>query len=213
MGSFFLILAMAAAMSEAVVVDRIAAIVGKHVIKTSDIDRDLRLTAFLNRQPIDMRSAEKHKSAERLIDQQIIRNELATGEYSRATDADAEWLLKQVTTDRFQRSDARLRSELARYGLTKEQLQAQLLWQLTVLRFIDQRFRPGVLITDEEVRKYYDDHLVELKRGNPAEMSFEALSTKIRSTLEGERINQDFETWLDQARKRNRIEYREGAFQ
>jgi len=41
-----------AAGSDAVVLDRIAVIVGKHVIKTSDIDVDLRLTAFLNREAV-----------------------------------------------------------------------------------------------------------------------------------------------------------------
>jgi hypothetical protein len=89
----------------------------------------------------------------------------------------------------------------------------QLLWQLTVLRFIDERFRPGILLTDEEVRDYYNLHLAELKREYPKEQGYEALAPRIRTSLEGERINQQFETWLDDARKRDRIEYKPGAFQ
>ena len=34
------------------IVDRIAIIVNKHVVKDSDIDFDLRATAFLNNQPL-----------------------------------------------------------------------------------------------------------------------------------------------------------------
>src|SRR5215470_13243834 len=79
-----------------VVVDRIAVIVGKHAIKASDISRDLRLTEFLNREPLDLSAAARRKSAERLIDQQLIRTEIASGHYTRATDAEADALWKQI---------------------------------------------------------------------------------------------------------------------
>ena len=57
----------------AVLIDRIAVIVGTHVVKASDVDRDLRLTSFINRQQMDFTSAAKRKAADRLVDQQIIR--------------------------------------------------------------------------------------------------------------------------------------------
>jgi parvulin-like peptidyl-prolyl isomerase len=197
----------------AVIVDRMAVIVGNQVIKSSDIDRDLRLTEFLNREPPNFSPDAKRKAAERLIDQAIIRQQIATGGYRRPSDSEAEALLKQLRQDRFGGSEEQLRSALTGRGLTEEQLRAQLLWQLTVLRFIDQRFRPGVLVSDEEVRAYYDEHLAELKREYPRNNTFEELAPKIRASLEGERINQNFAQWLDQTRKRTRIEYREVAFQ
>jgi hypothetical protein len=197
----------------AVIVDRIAVIVGNQVIKTSDIDRDIRLTAFLNREKPNFSSDAKRKSAERLIDQAIIRQQIATGGYRRPSDSEADGLLKQLRQDRFGGSEQQLRAALNAYGITEDQLRAHLLWQLTVIRFIDQRFRPGVLVSDEEVRAYYDQHLAELKRQYPRNNSFEELAPKIRASLEGERINQTFAEWLDQARKRTRIEYREVAFQ
>jgi hypothetical protein len=87
------------------------------------------------------------------------------------------------------------------------------LWQVTVLRFIDERFRPGVLVTDEETCSYYNQHLAELKRAYPQNNTFEVLAPKIRASLEGERVNQDFVEWLERERKRTHIEYRQGAFQ
>jgi hypothetical protein len=197
----------------AVLVDRVAVVVGKRVIKASDIDRDLRLTAFLNRQQMDLSAAARRKAADRLVDQEIIREELSAQGYSRAGDRDADELMKQISTQRFQGSDAQLKAALARYGITKEQLHEQLLWQLTVLSFIDQRFRPGVLITDEEVQAYYDQHLADLKREYPSGYTPQATSGKIKSSLEGERINTEFETWLAEAHKRHRIDYKESAFQ
>ena len=114
---------------------------GRHVIKTSDIVRDLRVTEFLNREPLDLGSAAKRKSAERLIDQEIIRQEIVTGGYRRPSEAEAEAFEKQFESDRFHGSAVQLRAAVAKYGLTEELLREQLSWQLTVLRFIDQRFQ------------------------------------------------------------------------
>ena len=213
MRALFLLLTIAGASSAVVVLDRMAAIVGKHVIKTSDIDWDLRVTAFLNREPLDFSAQAKRMSAERLIDQEIIRQEIVTGNYRRPADSDAAALETQLKRDRFAGSDQRMRAELQRYGIPEGQLPAQLLWQLTVLRFIDERFRPAVIVTEEEVRAYYDQHLAELRRQYPDNNSFEALEPKVRSLLEGQRINENFNQWLEQARKRARIEYRQAAFQ
>ena len=147
-----------------------------------------------------------------MIEQTILRDEISSGGYKWATESEADTLLKKILADRFGNSRVRLRAALARYGLTEDELLGQLLWQLTVLKFIDERFRNGVLITDEDVRKYYDEHLAELKRQYPKDNSFEALAPKIRASLEGERINQNFAEFIEQARKRSRIRYLEGAF-
>jgi peptidyl-prolyl cis-trans isomerase SurA len=207
------LLVLSYALPGAVVLDRIAVIAGKHVIKESGIERDLRLTEFLNGQPLDLSPAAKRQSAERLIDQDSIRQEIATGNYQRPSESEASELLDRLRRDRFGGSDSRLREALARYGLTEDHLREQLLWQLTVLRFIDQRFRVGVLVTDEEVHAYCEQHLSELRRQYPTSSNCEALAPKIRSVLEGERINQNFNEWLAQARKIERIEYKQEAFQ
>jgi len=208
-----LLLVFAGALSGAAVIDRVAVIVAKHVIKTSEIQRDLRLTQFLNREPLNLSAEAMRQSAERLIDQMIIRDEIARGGYRRPTESDADNLVAQFRRDRFGGVASRLREELSRYRLNEGQLREQLLWQITVLRFIDQRFRPAVLVTDEEVRAYFDEHLANPKRNNAQSNALEALEPKIRASLEGERINKAFVEWLEAARKRNRIDYREGAFQ
>jgi hypothetical protein len=208
-----LFLMLASASSAVVVLDRMAVIVGKHVIKTSDIDWDLRVTEFLNREPLNFTPKARRQSAERLIDQEIIRQEIVTGNYRRPPDSDAAALLNNLRRDRFGGSDVKMREELQRYGITEDQLRAQLLWQLTVLRFIDQRFRPAVIVSDEELHTYYTQHLAELRRQYPGDGSFEAMEPKIRSLLEAQRINENFNQWLEEARKRYRIEYRQEAFE
>jgi hypothetical protein len=206
------LVALAGVASSAVVVDRIAVIVGNRVIKTSDIDRELRVSSFLNRQTLDESSANRRKTAERLIDQELVRQDILSGQYSQPTEQDVTNFLQQLKRDRFAGSDARFRSELAKYNLNEGQLRRHLLWQLTVLRFIDQRFRNSVLVTDEEIAAYYKEHRAELEKAYPGKNSQADLEPKIRETVTGERINQAFEEWLAETRRGIRIEYRQQAF-
>ncbi len=196
-----------------VVIDRIGVIVDKHVIKASDIDRDVRVTQFLNRETLDLKVDVKRKAAERLIDQTVIREAMEKGGYLQSSAAEVDGMIKRILTDRFGGSEARLTAELKRYGLTETQLRLQLQWQLDVLKFIDERFRPGVLVTDDEVRAYYDQHKPDLERQFPQLKTFEAMEPKIRASLEGERLNQAFDQWVAEARKGDRIVYRQEAFQ
>jgi hypothetical protein len=198
--------------ASAEIIDRIAASVGKHAIKLSDIDRDLRVTEFLNREPLNLNANARRAAAERLIDQALISDEIRDGGYPRPADPDVNALLNKLRLDRFGGSDARLGEALAAYGLTEEQLRLQLQWQLQVLRFIDQRFRAGLVVSDDDVHSYYEQHRADLARENPKNASLEALEPQIRQSLEGERINQNFAQWLEQARRRNRIQYHQEAF-
>ena len=209
-----LIIVATAAWSNAVVgLDRMAVIVGKHVIKTSDIDWDLRVTQFLNRQPLTLTPPAKRQSAERLIDQTVIREEMEKGGYTQSTADEVSGMMRQILTQRFAGSDARMKAELSRYGLTEAQLRLQLQWQLDVLKFMDQRFRPAVLVTDEEVRQYYDQHKAEVERQFPQAKTYAAIEPKVRASMEEQRMNQSFDNWLTAARKRDRIVYHQEAFQ
>jgi hypothetical protein len=196
-----------------VVIDRIAVIVDKHVIKTSDIDRDTRVTEFLNREPVNTSRDARQKSAERLIDQTVIREEMEKGGYTQSTADEVSGMMRQILTQRFAGSDARMKAELSRYGLTEAQLRLQLQWQLDVLKFMDQRFRPAVLVTDEEVRQYYDQHKAEVERQFPQAETYAAIEPKVRASMEEQRMNQSFDNWLTAARKRDRIVYHQEAFQ
>jgi hypothetical protein len=134
------------------------------VVKLSDIDRDERLTDFLNGVPLNQDAKARKDSAERLIDQQIIRDEVNTGGYTQARPADADGLLHQILRERFGGDASRLNSELARYGLTEGQLRQQLLWQLTVLRFIQQRFQSGLGESGDSANKDFEDWLTRARQ-------------------------------------------------
>jgi hypothetical protein len=195
----------------AVVLDRIAVIVGRQAIKTSDIEREMRVTSFLNQQPVDRSEDARRKVAERLIDQELVRRDMVRAQYSLPTEKDVTEFLERLKRDRFHGSDTDLRNQLTRYQLTEEQLRRHLLWEMTVLRFIDQRFRAAVLVTDEDIAAYRRENLAELQKKYPQAKTEDAMAQQIRELLTGDRVNQAFEQWLTDERRDTRIEYRPQA--
>jgi hypothetical protein len=187
--------------AESTVIDRIAVVVGNRAVKDSDIERDIRITSLLNREKPDFSTKSRRDSANRLIDQQLIRREIEIGQYAVPPASEAARLLAQIKKDRF-RAEADYQRALSEYGITEAELKSQLLWQLTVLRFIDARFRPGVLVTEEDVQKYYREHA-------PAWDGLQNVRQQVEETIAGERINQQFYAWLEMRRKMTKVVFRE----
>jgi hypothetical protein len=203
---FLLLLAPSLAFS--VIIDRIAVIVGASIVKDSDIERDLRVTAFLDGAPLDLGKESRKKAAKHLIDQVFIRREIRIGDYPAATPEEASRQLDALKKQRF-RTDIAFQDGLRRYGLTEADLRMEFQWQLTVLRFIDARFKPAVLVSDEEIERYYGDHRAALAREHPGKASLENLQEDIRNTITGGKVNKLFFSWLDEQRQSARVEFRE----
>jgi len=199
--------------AEAEIIDRIAVSVGNRVITLSQVERQARLTAFLNNAPPDLSPAGLRRTAGLLVEQMLVRRELEAARYPAPTASEADPGLKQVQA-RFP-TQAAFEEALRRYGLTVQDLRDYLLWQLMFLRFIDVRFRPGVQVTEQEMRDYYEKTVrpAALEAHPGQTPAFDEYRERIEQTLTGQRVDQEFERWLEAARRRTRIEYREGAFQ
>jgi hypothetical protein len=193
-----------------VIIDQIAIVVNREIIKESDIIREVRVTDFLNHDPLNLSPTAQRKAADRLIDQAFIRHEINLGDYPVATFQDADAELSRLEKERF-RSEAALQQSLRGYGLTVPDLRYTFRWQLTVLRFIDVRFKPAAVVTDEEVNQYYNSHLAALRRAHPSGYSLEDLRSVIHDTLVSEKVNQRFFAWLDEQRKDAKIQFLEAS--
>lgn len=201
---------LSASVARAVIIDQIAIEIGNSIIKDSDIDRDLRVTEFLNGAPLNLSNFARKQAASRLIDQVFIRREIQIGDYP-----EASWTQTSEQLDRLRRQ--RFKSEMAfdqalhRYGIAAVDLRTQFQWQLTILSFIDIRFKPAVLVSDEDIQNYYNQHAAELQRAHPGKNSIDDLRDEIRNQITEERVNQQFFAWLDGQRKSNKIEYLEAS--
>jgi hypothetical protein len=198
------VLILSSTLAPAVIVDRIAIVAGKNIIKESDINNDLRLTAFLNQEPLVFTRGAYKKAATRLLEQGFIREELAAGDYPIATVEEAQDTLNSLIKSRYQ-TETTYSNALAAYGIPEADLKAALLWQLTVLRFIDIRFRSSAYISDDEIGQYFESHKQQFAG------DLNSSRSKIEEILSGERTNKAFYEWLDHRRQAETIRYLEDS--
>ncbi len=195
-------------LASGVIIDRVAVIVGNAIIKDSDISRDIRVTDFLNARPLDLSNSSRKEAAGRLINQALIRREIRIGDYPIATLQRTDVELNQLESHRF-KSQAGFQQALRRYGITELELRTEFQWQLTVLQFIDTRFKPAVLVSDQEIETYYQQHRAALHRQYPEKASLDDLHDEIQNIITGEKVNKLFFAWLDEQRKQTKVKFLE----
>jgi parvulin-like peptidyl-prolyl isomerase len=186
-------------------VDRVAAVVNNRVITLSDVQ-----WSFVNRQKASPTGAEEQRKAmddalNQLIEQELVSQEVEKEPLFTVREEDVENELRKL--EQRYGSRAQLEAELKRSGLSMEQLHSNIRRQLSVVKFIDVRFRPFVIVLPDEITAYYRETLVpELKKqGIENPPSIENLSAQIEATLIEQKVDQELEKWLSNVRKRAKI--------
>ena len=209
-GILLLLLATAALPGE--IIDRIAVSVGYSVITTSDLDREIRVTAFLDGKQPDFTPSARRAAADRMVDQTLIRRELEISRYPVPAAAEIEPALKHER-ERFA-SEAAYRNALSSAGISTQDVADGLLWQLRLTLFIEERFRAGIQVSDQEISDYFDTVVkpaAEMAHpGKPA--SLVEYRNRIETTLTGPSVVREMDNWLQEARKRVEIVYRDEVF-
>jgi hypothetical protein len=190
------------------IIDRIAISVGNQVITESQIDEEIRLTAFLNQEKLDLDKSERKKAAGRLIEQTLVRREMEFSRYPIPALSDAAHSLEALKT-RF-KTQAEYQQALDAYGITEDGLMRRLWWQETFLRFVDYRFRPGIQIPDADVHAAYQEQLNKWKQeGLDPVPKLEDVRASIEQTLTEQRIDQAMDRWLADTRTQVAIRFRD----
>jgi hypothetical protein len=175
----------------AAVVDRVAVVVDNKVITESEVLEEVRLTEFIERRPVDLGPSQRRAAAERLVDQQLIRNEMEIGEYSQPSASEAEAAIQRFRQEQFN-TLAQYRATLARYGITEDELKRHLLWRLTIIRFTNTRFPSQIPATT-------------VPGVNPPRS---VAAASANNSLDGQ-----LDAWLKEARGNAHIVLNPGAFQ
>lgn len=190
-------------------IDRIAVSVDNTVITESEVIRQIRITALLNGEQPDLSPGNRRETAERLVEQALMKREIAVSRYSPNATAQSEQLY-QSFRQRFS-TEAAWNDALKKHLLTDADVRAAFLWQATFLQFVDLRFRPAIQIPEQEMQAWYDEHL-KGKSTPEAGESYEEARPKIEEILMQQRVDNAIDRWLGQARTQARIRYRQEAF-
>ena len=196
------------------IIDRIAVSVGNQAITTSDLDREIRVTAFLNRTQPDFSSAARRATANRLVEQRLILRELETSRYPVPAAPEIDPTLEKFKKDNFA-NDEEYRRALAAAGIAEQDLRDELLWQRRLLQFIEVRFRPNVQVSAQGIQDYFDK-VVEpaAQAAHPGQpVNLDDYRAQIEKKLTEEQVDKEMSAWLDSTRQRSQVVFHAEAFQ
>lgn len=189
---------------QAEVIDRIAVTVGRHVITQSQLDTEVRVTAFLEGQKVENPELARKQAATRLIQQTLIRREIELTRSPAPNAEEAAPLLEQARALR----GATFNKDLAEAGLLTSDLAEHLLWQLTFLRFVQYRFQPSINLADDEVKAYYGEQLARWAKEGKSAPPMESIRKEIETVLTQRHVDEALDRWLLEQQQQTTIVYR-----
>jgi peptidyl-prolyl cis-trans isomerase SurA len=203
-----LVVLLAPSHATAEMIDRIIATVNGRVILQSDWDEALCYEALLtNRTLAQFTDDDRRAILDRLIDQELLREQMKSADFVHATDtevaarvADARKQYQQAaSTEAWQ-------AILAQYHLTEKDLFAHVRQQIDVMRLVDARLRPAVEIDSKSIEAYYRDQFVpKLRRSGASEVPLAEVSVRIRELLTQEKVSELLVSWLQTLRSEGQV--------
>jgi peptidyl-prolyl cis-trans isomerase SurA len=196
------------------IIDRIAVSVGNQAITTSDVDREIRVTAFLNRRDPDFSAASRRATADRLVEQRLILRELQNSRYPEPAASEIDPILDKFKQENFPNPDDYFRS-LTEHRITDQQVRDELLWERRLLLFIDVRFRPSVQISEQDIEDYFHKSVEPAaEMAHPGQpVTLEQYHDQIEEKLTGDQVDKQMNAWLAGARQRSEVVVHPEAFQ
>ena len=195
------------------VVDRIVATVNGHVILQSELDEELRYEAILSgRQPSDFTEDEKKAALDRLIDQELLAEQMATSAFARCSEPEAESKIAESRKQSANESDGAWQAALNQFHLSEKDVVAHVRRQVDLSRLVEARLRPAVQIDTQSVEAYYREKFVpQLQKAGTAKVALDDVSDKIRDLLTEEKVNELLVSWLHTLRSEGDVKVNDQA--
>ncbi len=204
--TFFLLCLLGGVSPATELLDRMVANVNGHVILLSDWEDELRFESFMSgRDPAAISPDERKGALERLIDQELLREQMRLTDEKAVDPARVQKQVESVKADYLREHGGESwDAALARYHLSEKSLEERIGSELQQAQLIDTRFRPSVQISPADIESYYKEQLVpKLPVGDPVGLA--EATPKIREILVESKINQMLSSWLETLRSQAQI--------
>jgi len=203
------VIALAISVANPQLLDRMVAVVNKHVILESELDQAVRVEYLMQGKPLaKVSSADSVAVLDRLVDRALLEQQILHPEMLAPT---PEELADQVKEVRQQfpgaATDAGWKSLLASYDLTQQDIEDHLVSEVRELRFVDLRFRGLVRVDKNDISNYYQQKfLPQLRSQGAAEPPLAQVSGQIEKILAEQSIDDMLNRWLETLRAQAHIE-------
>lgn len=194
--------------AQAEVFDRIVATVNGYTILQSDWDDALSYEALLNGRPLSDFTDEDRKAVlDRLIDQELLAEQMKSNFFQHASEADAGARIAEARKQYPQAATPEgWQALLSQFQLTEKDLIAHVEQQIDLMRLVDAHLRPAVQIDSKTVEAYYRDKFVpQLKESGASEVPLGEVSSKIRELLTQQKVNELLVSWLQTLRSEGKV--------
>lgn len=138
-----------------------------------------------------------------MIDERLIAQEASRVPTTEITQDEIE--KKRTEVIRGFPSEAQFRERAGSVGLTPSKIDDLIRQRILIDRFVDFRFRSFVLVTEQEIKRYYDEILVpQIRAAGQVAPPLEEPKVRegISANLKQEKINAEIDKWLTSARQR-----------
>jgi hypothetical protein len=201
-----LIMALALSAMAGQVVDRVVTKVNGHPILQSDWEQEVAFEAFSNaRDPDSFTTAERNAALDRLIDQELLREQVRPSQPAPAGEVAARVAeVRKLQPDCA--TDEGWRAKLQRYGFTQSALEKRLGDQIQLMKLVEDRLRPSIQIDQGAVETYYRDRLLpEMKRAGSRATPLTEVFGRIKNLLAEQKMNELLSGWLASLRSGSHI--------
>ena len=192
------------------VVDRVVTNVNGHVVLQSDWEQEVAFEALSNgRDPDSFTAAERNAALDRLIDQELLREQVrpaqpAPSEQVAARVAEVRNEVRKLHPD--YATDDGWQAALQRYGLSQSSLEKHLSDQIQLMRLVEDRLRPSIHIDQQAVETYYHDQLLpEMKKAGSRAAPLTEVFGRIKDLLAQQKMNELLSGWLANLRSGSHI--------
>lgn len=190
----------------AVLVDRIAAVVGDDVVLESEI-RKLVAVGFLKRNPGEAAGAYRDRVLDgRIVDILRERQLRRSGGFEPKPD-EVEARVVALERRLSEESGVPAAAALAAAGTTREEMTSWVRRGLALESFVRERLAPGLKVAEADLRAYYDSTFRDAakKKGLADLPPFEDVREEIRDVVRELKLNAEIERWTAQLRGETRI--------
>ncbi len=197
------------------IVDRIVATVNGRIILQSDWEDAQRFEAFTSNRPLEqLANADRKACLDRLIDQELLREQIRSADFQHASDEEVNQRIADIRkTYVLAVNDDAWRAALARYDLTEGQIRERISAELDVLRIVDARLRASVNIDSKSIESYYNQELLpQLRQSGGKEVPLADVTPKIKELLTQQKMNELLLVWLQSLRAGSNIHTEASSF-
>jgi hypothetical protein len=138
-----------------------------------------------------------------MIDERLIAQEAARIPTTEITQDEVD--KKRSELIRGFKSEAQFRERVGSVGLTPQKIDELIRQRILIERFVDFRFRSFVVVTEPEIKRYYDETLAPKVRAGgqvPPSLQTPEIHDQIFAILRTEKVDAEINRWLASARQR-----------